>query len=78
MCNKGKNSSEKTIIKSNQECKLTLETPYKKLTTDRYVLYTVDGKEKCIEVNGFTIDDLIDFNNRLSYLILKAKNNMNN
>lgn len=55
--------------KENGECKLTLETPYKRIKTDSYVAFIKKHGVNHIEVNNMDLEDIKSFQKHLDKII---------
>lgn len=55
--------------KENGECKLTLETPYKKIKTDSYAVFIKKHGRNHIEINNLDLDDIKDFIEKLEKIL---------
>ncbi|MGL5715542.1 MAG: hypothetical protein ACRCX2_21155 [Paraclostridium sp.] len=62
----------KTIVSTAKQCKITLETPFRTLETDRYLLFAKKDGESSIEINGLDLDEISEF---VAHLHSVIKNN---
>lgn len=55
--------------KENGECKLTLETPYKRIKTNSYAAFIKKNGVNHIEINNLDLDDIKDFIEKLEKIL---------
>lgn len=55
--------------KKKGECELTLETPYKHIKTDSYVVFMKGAGRNHIEINNLDLDEIKDFQKKLDEII---------